>query len=273
MPCFERQHRSAALLAVVAAMCLQLVSSTSALAAKPAETEFARSGLPPLLHAHTWLLQGIKAPGGGCQYEYLGGSAEIPADGWELRAIAIDMANCRKLMEEGVPTQAAVAAGASQGASPGTSSQLLGPIANPASPSYSTAAVTSTKGAWQLVVWTDIIGVTVNHGVTQINWTYNGSIVLSGNAAGYWYHLGGWEILSTSVTQGFFSGAFRGQTTSTFRNQGFCGTGQPPVYVYHFYDRVWGHFNGTATRDYSTTSANECLPLFVTFQSAYGQWA
>lgn len=46
------------------------------------------------------------------------------------------------------------------------------------------------------------------------------------------------------------------------------------VYTYYYYyNRVWGHSNGTATRANSTDTVDECVPLFPGVQSAYGQWS
>ena len=44
------------------------------------------------------------------------------------------------------------------------------------------------------------------------------------------------------------------------------------VHTYYFYVRMWGHPNGTATRDQSSDSVDECIALHVDIESAYGQW-
>lgn len=149
------------------------------------------------------------------------------------------------------------------------------PTKSPRGFSRAPLAVASTKGAWQRVYWADPINLAVNDDVTQINWTYNGSTVSSGSAAGYWHWFTptGWANITHNVSQGFFSGAFRGQTTSTFVNFTFCPQPLPDVYTYYYYNRVWGHANGTSTRSQSSDSVDECLPLHVGLQSAYGQWS
>lgn len=238
-------------------------------AADPGTFDHFREALPPLRDARTWVLTGKRLANGGCQYRYPTEVTEIPQDGWELRSIAVDTSRCRKLMEEGTPTVFSLDLAA------GTDSSEVLPgiaLAETASSdgSIATLAASSTKSAWQIVVWSDVLGYPVNYDGTEITWTYDGSAVSSGNAAGYWYKLGGWELLAKSVTQGFFSGAFRGQTTATFRNQGFCFP--TTVYTYYYYNRMWGHANGTATRAQSSDSVNECLPLHVTVSSAYGKW-
>jgi hypothetical protein len=74
--------------------------------ADPGTFEYVREAVPPLRDAKTWVLTGRKPANDGCQYRYpIGGETEIPADGWALRVIAVDMSGCRKLMEEGTPTQ------------------------------------------------------------------------------------------------------------------------------------------------------------------------
>lgn len=258
----------------VASLSLSLVLLASAgwaavSAGDPGTFDHLREGLAPLRDARTWVLTGKRLASGGCQYRYPTQEMEIPKDGWELRSIAIDTTRCRKLMEEGTP------AAFSLDLAGGTNSSEVLPETAPAATASSDGSVavlaaSSTKSAWQVAVWSDFLGYPVNHDATEITWTYNGSIVVSGNAAGYWYKLGGWELLANSVTQGFFSGAFRGQTTATFRNQGFCFPAT--VYTYYYYNRMWGHANGTATRAQSSDSVNECLPLHVTVSSAYGKW-
>ncbi len=110
--------------------------------------------------------------------------------------------------------------------------------------------------------------------MTQVNWTYNGSIVTSGNAAGYWWWFtpSHWNLGCYDVSQVFGSGSssFRGQTVAVFWNNWFCPP--PTVYVDYYYNRVWGVPNGTATRDQSSDALSECLPLHYAVTTAYGQF-
>ncbi|CAN5656557.1 hypothetical protein BH20CHL7_BH20CHL7_12950 [soil metagenome] len=105
---------------------------------------------------------------------------------------------------------------------------------------------------------------------TEITWTYNGSSVLSGSTTGSFYRLPTWTLVLNETTQGFFTGAFRGQTKSTFKSSACPGL--PTVYTHYYYNRVWGHANGTSTRSESSDSVDECVPFFKHVQSAYGKY-
>ena len=48
--------------------------------------------------------------------------------------------------------------------------------------------------------------------------------------------------------------------------------GDTLTYTKYFYNRVWGHPNGTATRSHSADAVNECLPFGFDLQSAYGNY-
>jgi hypothetical protein len=99
-----------------------------------------RTGLAPLVGSHTWILQGQKLAGGGCQYSYPDQEAAIPAGGWTLRSIAIDMTSCRKLMEEGTPASPL----ARDPAMPPLQSKGLDAVIGSGGPE---ASASSTKGA------------------------------------------------------------------------------------------------------------------------------
>lgn len=235
--------------------------------ADPGSFEYAREAVPPLRDAQTWVLTGRKLANGGCQYRYpIGGETEIPADGWALRVIAVDMSGCRKLMEEGEPTQL-----------PADTTGLLSTseaIGGSATTSGAAAAA-STKGAWLFLGYRDVANLLLTADVTQINWTYNGSTVSGGTATGVWklFTPTNWHLDSKTLTQLYGPGNsyYRGQTTSTMSND-IC-PGDQLTYTKYFYNRVWGHPNGTATRSHSTDAVNECLPFFLDIQSAYGQYS
>lgn len=258
-------YKAAASLGVSVAL-LASAALSSASAADPGTFEFVRDAVPPLRNSQTWVLTGKKLADGGCQYRYpMAGETAIPADGWALRVIAVDMSRCRKLMEEGTPTQLPDASGLvavsdTIGGSEGTSV---------------TAAAASTKGAWLFLGYRDIANLLLTADVTQINWTYNGSTVSGGSATGVWklFTPTNWQLDSKSLTQLYGPGNsyYRGQTTSTMSND-IC-PGDQLTYTKYFYNRVWGHPNGTATRSYSTDAVNECLPFFLDMQSGYGQYS
>jgi hypothetical protein len=184
-----------------------------------------------------------------------------------MRTVAIDMEHCRKLLEEGTPTEL----GGSEDLDGITIADSLPAITNPKVGGEDTVSLASTRGAWQRVFWKDPGAVVLTHDVTQINWIYSGGIVQSGNAAGYFYRIGSWGLISKNTTQGFFAGAFRGHTNSTFGSE-FC-LPLPFIRTFYYHNRVWGHANGTATRSESSDTVDECIPLGRGIQSGYGQWS
>ncbi|MDA8203284.1 MAG: hypothetical protein M0Z49_11095 [Chloroflexi bacterium] len=135
--------------------------------------------------------------------------------------------------------------------------------------------IASTQGAWQRVVWKDVAGLLVNADLTQINWTYNGSTVSAGSTTGgwFWNTATQWQLGAHSVSNLYGPGSsyYRGHSEAVFSNSYFCRP-LPTVYTYYYYNRVWGHPNGTATRSQSSDSIDECLPLHYDIESAYGQW-
>ena len=64
---------------------------------------------------------------------------------------------------------------------------------------------------------------------------------------------------------------FRGNTWSKFMNDWFCWP-LPTVCTYYYYNRMWGHPDGTATRSQSSDSIDECARLHFDVYSAYGQF-
>lgn len=259
-------RRSARLVLAVSFALGMLV--VSLLPASAAQGGFDFSGRPtrPLANPKTWILQGEKLSTGACRYRYPSSDAVIPALGWELRSIGIDMATCRKLMEEGTP----------QGFAADPSMASLTETAT-GTASSGINITTATQGAWQRSIWRDLGGVLVNADLTQINWTYNGSTVSGGSTTGgwSWNTATGWTLGAHTVSQLYGSGSssYRGQTTATFINSYFCNQpGAKTVYTYYYWNRVWGFPNGTATRSESSDTVDECLPLHNDIQSAYGQW-
>jgi hypothetical protein len=221
-----------------------------------------RTEMQPLSRARTWLLQGQRLANGGCRYRYPTAVEILPPTGWVSRSIAIDMDSCKKLFEEGVPVAV----------THDDAELVTGAVAPAPSP---VIALASTKGAWQRVVWRDLPGLLTTADMTQINWTYNGTTVSAGTTSAAWQFNTAtkWRLTASSGSQLYGPGSsyYRGQTTATFANSFFCAP-LPTVYTYYFHNRVWGHPNGTATRSQSSDSVDECLPLHVDVESAYGQW-
>lgn len=233
-----------------------------------------RTGLPELDDAHRWVLQGLKLPNGVCRYKYDLGPSEIPPAGWEIRSIAADVAQCAKLIEEGTPVTLGVSV-----QEEGTTVREL-PTKNVASLDVGASAVTtSSQAAWQKVTWYDPLpfgGLWVNFDVTQINWSYNGSTVSAGSSSGSvgWRWGSGWDVTYSNSFNSYGPGSsfFLGETNSGFDNQAFCWPLQT-AYTYYYYNRVWGHPNGTATRSQSSDTVDECVgPFHFDIQSAYGTW-
>lgn len=227
-----------------------------------------RKGLEPLKDAKTWVLEGEKLAGGGCSYAYSWADGPIPESGYAIRSIALDPDRCLKLMEEGVPT-------AFEGTEPdddvSVSSETGGRL--PRSGAAALAAV-QTRWAWQRVYWADVVNLYTTATITEISWDYDGTDVLSGTVDGtfQWRSGTGWVKVASSTTPYKPSWAyFRGQTAATYSNNSFCFP-LPKVWNYYYYNRVWGHPDGHATRAQSSDSVDECVPLHVGVESAYGHW-
>lgn len=241
-----------------------LVGGPASASAADPSWQYTRTGLAPLTNARQWVLVGTKQSSGACRYQYPSGEAAVPASGWTLRTIAIDMIGCRKLFEEGVPTSFSTDAGDG-------SAQAL--VAGPAA--ASSMAAVSTKSAWQRVIWRDLAGLLTTAVMVEITWNYNGSTVSAGSTRGAWQFNTAtrWQLTAHTLTDLYGSGSsyYRGQSTATFYNNYFCAP-LPAVHTYYYYVRMWGHPNGTSTRDQSSDSVDECLPLHVDIESAYGTW-
>jgi hypothetical protein len=247
-------------------------SATATAAEQPVTGfQYLRVGSPALVDATRWVLQGKKQRDGSCDYQYPSQERELPENGWVLRSIGINTSTCTKLMEEGSPAEPlALSADPAGGTSTSTS---LPTLSKSGSDNAQGLAATSTRGAWQLVSWLDIASLKTSWDHTQIYWTYNGTSVLSGNTAGRWWWLDftGWRLVAGSnvISQRFESdGAFRGQTKATMRNPTFCAP-FPTTYTYYYYNRVYGHANGTATISQSSDSVNDCVALHVDIVTAY----
>jgi hypothetical protein len=227
-----------------------------------------RPDVAPLLGAREWVLTGTKLANGACRYRYPDVSAVPPESGWAIRSIGVDMDKCAKLMEEGIPT--------SLPETPkGGTLVELGGDGLAADTEGEQAAVASTRAAWQKVVWSDLINLPVNWDATEIEWTYSGGNVTSGNVSGWVWGSSAthWQIVYAYHEQFLHAQGdfFRGNTWSKFKNDWFCWP-LPTVYTYYYYNKMWGHPDGTATRSQSSDSVDECLILHFDAYSAYGQF-
>lgn len=215
---------------------------------------------PSLADNRYWILTGMRLANGACRYHYSEPETTLPATGWEVRSVAIDMKQCAKLMEEGTPTTRPSAP------SPTISSHQPGGAAALASTAYY---------AWQQVAWKDVIGLVVNYDVTQIGWVSDGSTVTGGAVSPFFYGNGftGWHLVSYQVKHTYPANhsSYMGNTISTFVNTTFCFP-LPTVWTYYYYNKVWGFPDGHATRSQNSDSVDECLPLHFDIYSAYGQF-
>jgi len=256
--------RAVLLLTVASALFPGLVNASQT----PDGFGFFRRDLPPLRDTRVWVLQGTRLVGGGCRYLFTTQATEIPAEGWIIRSIALDPAGCRKLMEEGRPTE--------RTRPDGLTTVVVTETTSANSASSSSYGVSATRGAWQRVVWRDVGGLLVNADLTQINWTYNGLSVSGGSTTGGWFFntATGWQLGNHGGSGVYGSGSayYLGNTYATFSNSQFCAP-LPTVYTYYYYNRVWGQKDGTATRSQSSDSVDDCLRLHVDIEAGYGQWS
>lgn len=256
-----RAQAAAVLAVALAVLPAQLPTSPPAFATT--SWWYERSDLAPLRNSTQWILKGSRLTNGACRYQYPVEPAVVPESGWVIRSIAIDPVACRKLIEEGIPTEFSHDVAAVETAMVGGSDSSM------------SFAAASTKSAWQRVVWKDVFGILVNAVMVQVNWTYNGSTVWGGSTDGAWQwnYATNWQLLRYGLTDLYGPNAsyYRGQGTATFYNNWFCRP-LPAVYTYYYYVRMWGHPNGMATRSQSSDSVDECLPLHFDIESAYGQW-
>ena len=204
-----------------------------------------------LAETRTWDLQGEKLKGGGCRYVDEEEVQEIPEEGWARITIAVDPTKCRKRMQEGTPTD---------------SNEFRKAAGIDAAPEQSLLA--SRRGAWQAVLFYDIANLHLTTQSTQIYWTYNGSTVSNGTTtAGCVRNYTWWTIDYCTPSQSYPAGTYRGQSVARFHSN-FC-VGLPTTYIYQYYNRVWGHPNGTATRSQSSDSNDECIILHSAVFAGY----
>jgi hypothetical protein len=243
------------------------------MAAGPSTAGFGyfRNDLPPLANGSTRILKGKKLANGACRYPNVDDETEVPPGGWEVRTLALDPNGCRKLIEEGTPTAAALAA------VDGTESvSAVASTEAPDSGGASALAAYTTKRAYIRIFWMDPVNIKVNQDVTELKWDYNGSVVGNGVTIGHWvgFTPTGWINYGNTVSDLYATGltSYRGQTTSHFYNTTFCKFPLPTVYTHYYYVRMWGHANGTATWSQSSDSIDECLPFHWDKLTAYGSF-
>lgn len=229
--------------------------------------EYRQDDVPPLQDGTTTVIQG-RPVDGGCEWPAESESVQLePGEVWEIRDIAIDMTNCRKLRESGRPTSIR---------DPGpvdasTSLELpeqRGRSANLLDQSLEAAAASTgfryvIHRAW----WSDIPGFTLNYDETRSSWIWEvGGCVLDGNGYGDWgwFSGSGWRLISNGGSVNRNCSRFYAVTNSHFRNTEFCSG--VSVDTYYYYVRNYGWNNGSFTGTRSSDTFRECLPVFFNYQ-------
>lgn len=242
----------AALLAIVALPAGVAAHAESSMSDGSPQSEWVAAASPILTLANsvTWIVQGQRLPSGTCGYTYVDPPATIPVGGWVRQTIADDESSCQQMMQSGNPTdQAAFLAVA------GMSGQTPQPSL-------------SRRGAWQSVIFFDLFGIQLTVDATQIYWSYNGSTVSSGTTTGTCTPSQSWWYLNYCNHSGSYpTGSYEGQSSSAFHSL-FCAP-LPTTYIYYYYNRVWGHPDGTAAIAQSSDAVDECLVLHNNIYTGY----
>jgi hypothetical protein len=186
----------------------------------------------------------------------------VPAEAsaWEVRDIAIDPVHCKKIVEEGIPGDAAPALADGD-------KRIMEAVPETKGAAAPGEAVTSTASGYNWTWWEDVVGLKVNQDRTNISWSYNGTCSSSGSTSGEWsWNYGsGWEIVSYSGSEYESCSYYRGTTVSHFKNTSFCWP-LPTVHTYYYYVRAYGYPSGSIGGTRSTDSVDECLPLWMHYQ-------
>ncbi len=249
---------------VLSAIAIIAAVPGAALAAVPVGDGFIfqKTSLPTLADSRRYVLQGKRLGTGRCHYDYPEVRLPDSAAVWEVRDVALDPTDCRKLVEEGVPPES------DQALQPGDG-RIAGAIPDAASsPTTVTAsAAASTASGYNWTWWEDVIGIKVNQDRTNISWSFSGGCNGAGSTSGEWYwaYGTGWEIVSYSGSEYESCSYYRGTTVSHFRNAAFCWP-LPTVHTYYYYVSAYGFADGSVAGTRSTDSVDECAPLWMHYQ-------
>ena len=215
--------------------------------------------LPPLLQARTYVVSGTPL-NGGCVYTYPTVGLPVGMTSIVTRLLAYDPKGCRELLEEGIPTPAALDTGRGLTtltqtlASPGARGSVGGKLAQP--------VAASVASGYHKVWWYDVIGLTVNYDQTNISWSYDGSCALNGSASGSWGWDAGnhWRLISNGGTTSLGCSRYIGDTWSHMQNSQFELCLGATVDTYYDLVRISGWYDGLLTGDRSTyTTYGGCL--------------
>lgn len=216
----------------------------------------------PLLAASVSVLQGTRNADGSCHYDYPEVSVPDDAAAIEVRDVGIDQGRCRKLIEQGIPTEAPGELLEGERRSAATFDDP-----EPNRPAEGLFATTSTASGYNWTWWEDILGIKMTQDRTNISWSYNGSCALTGSTSGEWTWAWGtgWAKDSSSGSEYESCGYYRGSTASTFSNSWFCDP-LPTVYTYYYFVYAYGEEDGSISGSRSTDSVNECAPFWMHYQ-------
>lgn len=229
--------------------------------------EYRQDDLPPLQDAQTTILQGLPVDG-GCEWPAESDGVELqPGEVWEIRDIAVDMTNCRKIRESGRPTS--VRGPGAVDAS--TSIELPEKRRRSGDGVDSLQEVTTASTGFRYVIhrawWSDLIGLTLNYDETRSSWVWEiGGCVLDGNGYGDWgWFTGtGWRLISNGGSVNRTCSRFYAVTYSHFQNTQFCSG--VSVDTYYSYVRNYGYNTGGFLGTRSSNTYRACLPVFFNYQ-------
>lgn len=230
-------------------------SSTQPVAAIGDGFEFQTRERAPLQDSRTYIVHGSKIEG-GCAYQYPRTVTPRGHVAWEVRTVGVDMKQCRKLMQEGVPTDLSSPAGDSREVQVFGSTSRTGRAPGQARPLAAT--LSGHTESW----FEDCCGILLNKDRTEVTWSFNGECATGGSTSGFWeWNSGsGWRLISNGGSNNTYCLYHRGDTWSEFRNGLFCS----PLTVYTYYWHVIfnGYYDGTWSGYVDHDTAYECLPVY-----------
>lgn len=230
-----------------------LLSAQGGIASATDQFVFQNVTPAPLADSSTFIVHGRKTAAGDCIYAYPQTRIPMNVARWEVRDLGIDLTNCTKLVEEGIPSVA----------SPGTAATAILATVGPSSllaPLTASSVASGYTSAWI----EDVAGIHVTQDTTYISWSYSGTCVSGGSASGQW----SWDSLFTLVSNGgtsSYNGCyyFLGDTWSTMKTISLpCPW--TTVWTYYNHVRTFGWKDGsvTANRDDSFNTNGCPLPLW-----------
>jgi len=163
-----------------AALIAVVLTALTPLAAGARDDSYVYQSNPPapLRDATTYVVIGTRTAD-GCRFEY----PELTLRDGETtrvqRDVGIDQGRCRKLVEEGVPTQDEEV--------PGADSSITETIGHREAKGSSVAAAASTVSSGYHKTWFEnSLGHLLTGDTTYITWIWNGTCATSGSASGEW---------------------------------------------------------------------------------------